>query len=118
MVTQTTIQVLQGVRSAVCMCFSPHLGIGPRLGSPKGFVHNLLVQFFTPDTSKTEVFEIFFFILWSPKITIEDMQSSVHPINMWSLRYLECVLLGAEFFGQDPPPPNPPRKHTMEGHCR
>ena len=26
-------------------------------GSPKGLVHNLLMQFFTPDSSKVEVFE-------------------------------------------------------------
>ena len=30
-------------------------------GSPKGLVHNLLVQFFTPDSSKMEVFETCFF---------------------------------------------------------
>ena len=30
-------------------------------GSPKGRVHNLLMQFFTPDSSKIEVFETFFF---------------------------------------------------------
>ena len=30
-------------------------------GSPKGLVHNLLMQFFTPDSSKVEVFETGFF---------------------------------------------------------
>ena len=30
-------------------------------GSPKGLVHNLLMQFFTPCSSKIEVFETFFF---------------------------------------------------------
>ena len=30
-------------------------------GSPKGLVHNLLMQFFTPDSSKMEVFETCFF---------------------------------------------------------
>ena len=30
-------------------------------GSPKGRVHNLLMQFFTPDSSKMEVFETYFF---------------------------------------------------------
>ena len=30
-------------------------------GSPKGLVHNLLMQFFNPDTSKIEVFETCFF---------------------------------------------------------
>ena len=29
-------------------------------GSPKGLVHNLLMQFFTPGSSKIEVFETFF----------------------------------------------------------
>ena len=45
------------------MCFSPYLGIGRAGGggSPKGLVHNLLMQFFTLDSSKIEVFEINFF---------------------------------------------------------
>ena len=30
-------------------------------GPPKGLVHNLLMQFFTPDISKKEVFETSFF---------------------------------------------------------
>ena len=30
-------------------------------GPPKGLVHNLLMQFFNPDSSKIEVFETFFF---------------------------------------------------------
>ena len=30
-------------------------------GSPKGLVHNLLMQFFTLDSSKIEVFKTFFF---------------------------------------------------------
>ena len=30
-------------------------------GSPKGLVHNLLMHFFTPDSSKMEVFETYFF---------------------------------------------------------
>ena len=30
-------------------------------GSPKGQVHNLLMQFFNPDSSKIEVFETCFF---------------------------------------------------------
>ena len=29
-------------------------------GSPRGLVHNLLMQFFTPDSSKMEVFETCF----------------------------------------------------------
>ena len=47
---------------AVCTCFSPYLGIRSGAGgSPKGLVHNLLMQFFTLDSSKMEVFETFFF---------------------------------------------------------
>ena len=43
------------------MCFSPYLGIGRRGGvSPKGLVHNLLMQFFTLGSSKIEVLETFF----------------------------------------------------------
>ena len=30
-------------------------------GAPKGLVHNLLMRFFTPDSSKMEVFETCFF---------------------------------------------------------
>ena len=45
------------------MCFSPYLGIGHAGagGSPKGLVHNLLMQFFTLDSSKIEVFETCFY---------------------------------------------------------
>ena len=51
--------------SAVFTCFSPYLGIrsgggGGGGGAPKGRVHNLLMQFFTPDSSKMEVFETCF----------------------------------------------------------
>ena len=46
---------------AVFTCFSPYLGIrSGGGGSPKGRVHNLLMQFFTPDSSKMEVFETCF----------------------------------------------------------
>ena len=37
------------------------LGPGGGGGSPKGLVHNLLMQFFTPDSSKIEVSETSFF---------------------------------------------------------
>ena len=36
-------------------------GWGGRGGSPKGLVHNLLMQFFTPGSSKIEVSETYFF---------------------------------------------------------
>ena len=32
-------------------------------GSPKGLVHNLLMRFFTPDSSKIEVFATYFFYI-------------------------------------------------------
>ena len=40
--------------------FGNQVGGGGR-GAPKGLVHNLLMQFFTPGSSKIEVFEICFF---------------------------------------------------------
>ena len=49
------------------MCFSPYLGItsgegrDPPEGSHKGWVHNLLMQFFTLGSSKIDVFETYFF---------------------------------------------------------
>ena len=47
------------------MCFSSYFGIEPGGGgggggAPKGWVHNLLMQFFTLDSSKIEVFETYF----------------------------------------------------------
>ena len=49
------------------MCFSPSLAAGRATGGggggspPKGFVHNLLMQFFTLGGSTIEVFEIYLF---------------------------------------------------------
>ena len=45
------------------MCFPPYLGIECRggAGSPKGLVPNLLMQFFTPGSSKIDVSESYFF---------------------------------------------------------
>ena len=47
------------------MCFSPYLAIMSGAGSPggshKGWVHNLLMQFFTVGSSKIPVFETCFF---------------------------------------------------------
>ena len=47
---------------AVFTCISPCLGIRSRGGgvSPKGLVHNLLMQVFTLGCSKIEVFETCF----------------------------------------------------------
>ena len=47
---------------AVFTWFSPYLGIRSKGGgSPKGLVHNLLMQFFTLGSSKIKVFETCFF---------------------------------------------------------
>ena len=58
-----TIPAIQSMFSAVFTCFSPYLGIGWGWGGggPTGLVHNLLMQFFTLDSSKIEVFKTFFF---------------------------------------------------------
>ena len=51
-------------------CFRPYLGVfhhigvlgwGGGGGAPKGLVHSLLMQFFTLDSSKIEVFKTGFF---------------------------------------------------------
>ena len=52
---------------AVFMCFSPYLrvrwgGWGGG-GSPKGMLHNLLVQFFTLGISKVKALETSFFVV-------------------------------------------------------
>ena len=52
--------------------FGNYLGGGGG-GGGKGLEHNLLMPFFTLDSSKIEVFEAFFFILRPPKMTIQDM---------------------------------------------
>ena len=47
---------------AVLMYFSPYLGLGRRgAGGQTRLVHNLLVQFFTVDSSIIEVSKAFFF---------------------------------------------------------
>ena len=58
-----TIQGMQSMFRLVFTCFSPYLGIGSGGGggSPKGLVHNLLMQFFTLGRSKMEVFKTVFF---------------------------------------------------------
>ena len=60
-----TIQAMQSMFRPYLRVFSPYLGVrsGGGGGSPKGRVHNLLMQFFNPDSSKIEVFETFFLIL-------------------------------------------------------
>ena len=46
---------------AVFTCFSPYLGTGSGGGSPKGLVHNLLMQLFTLGSAKIKVFETCFY---------------------------------------------------------
>ena len=59
------------------MCFTL-LGYSVRGGgSPKGLVHNLLMPFFTPDSSKIEVFETCFFDIM---ITRNDHPSYVNHV--------------------------------------
>ena len=41
--------------------FGYYVRAGGGGGAPKGLVHNLLMQFFTPDSSKLEVFDTCFF---------------------------------------------------------
>ena len=54
---------MQRMFQAVFTCFSPDLRVRSGGGgrAPKGRVHNLLMQFFNPDSSKMEVFETCFF---------------------------------------------------------
>ena len=58
-------------------------------GSPKGLVHNLLMQFFTPDSSKIEVFETCFFGI---VITQNDHSSNVKHV-------LGCIYVFVTLFG-------------------
>ena len=45
------------------MCFSPYLGLRwGGGGSPKGWVHKLLMQFFTLGSSKIEISKLIFLI--------------------------------------------------------
>ena len=58
-------------------------------GSPKGLVHNLLMQFFTLDSSKIEVFETCFFDI---VITQNDHSSNVKHV-------LGCIYVFFTLFG-------------------
>ena len=58
-------------------------------GSPKGLVHNLLMQFFTLDSSKIEVFETCFFDI---VITQNDHSSNVKHV-------LGCIYVFVTLFG-------------------
>ena len=58
-------------------------------GSPKGLVHNLLMHFLTPDSSKIEVFETCFFDI---VITQNDHSSNVKHV-------LGCIYVFVTLFG-------------------
>ena len=49
------------VLGCICVFFHPIWVLGGGGGSPKGLVHNLLMQFFNLSSSKIEVFETCFF---------------------------------------------------------
>ena len=63
----------------------PHQG----WGSPKGLVHNLLMQFFTPDSSKIEVFETCFF----------DIVTTQNDISSYAKHVLGCIYVFFTPFG-------------------
>ena len=48
-------------------------------GAPKGRVHNLLMQFFNPDSSKMEVFETYVFDIVTTQNDHPTMESSFRP---------------------------------------
>ena len=73
------------------MCFSPYWGIWCRGGgSPKGLVHNVLMQLFTLGSSKVEVFETYFS---DTMITSNDLPSYVKHVlgRIYVVFSLFCV---------------------------
>ena len=58
---------------AVFACVSSYLCTRSGVASPKGLVHNLLMQFVTLGSSKIRVFETFFWILPLLKMTIQGL---------------------------------------------
>ena len=71
------------------MCFSLYLGIGCWGGSPKGLVHNLLMQFFTIYSSKMEVFDTYFFDRVIYKACFSPYLCSYHT-NPQRILYTSC----------------------------
>ena len=61
------------VLGCIYLVFSPIWVLRYGGGVSKGLVHNLIMQLFTLGSSKIEVFQTFFLILWSPKMTIQGM---------------------------------------------
>ena len=82
---------------AVFTSFSPYLGIGRTGGggSPKGWVHNLRLQFFTLGSSKIKVFETY---LSDTVITYNDHPSYVKHVS--GRIYVFFTLFGRRGGGQ------------------
>ena len=55
------LQSLAMPRAAQCGCKRRKMAVSTNKGLVNGPVHNLLMQFFTLDNSKIEVFETYFF---------------------------------------------------------
>ena len=78
-------------------CFRPYLGVFHPIwvlgwgegGAPKGWVHNLLIQFFTLDSSKIEVFKPCFFDI----VTIQYDHPS-YPKHVLGCIYMVFTLFG------------------------
>ena len=64
-------------------------GGGGGAGVPKGRVHNLLMQFFTPDSSKIEVFETYFF----------DIVTTQNDISSYAKHILGGIYMFFTLFG-------------------
>ena len=65
------------------------LGRGGGGGAPKGMVHNLLMQFFTLDSSKMEVFKTCFF----------DIVTTQYAPPMYLKHALGCIYMFFTLFG-------------------
>ena len=63
---QSSSHASQSMFQAVFTCCSSYLGMEWRGGSPKGLVHNLLMQFFTLYSSAIDVFKTCFFDMVAP----------------------------------------------------
>ena len=67
------LQSLALLRAVHNACQRREMAVSTNNGLVNGLVHNLLMQFFTLDSSKIEVLETFFLILWPPEMTIQGM---------------------------------------------
>ena len=55
------LQFLALLRASQCRCQRREMAVFTNNGLVNGPLHNLLMQFFTPGSSKIEVFETYFF---------------------------------------------------------